>query len=79
MNEKLLAIRLLRNNESIDALVEGPDLDKASLTAAIALLIQRTYHTISDEEYEELTNRVKRFISTGKPVHIQAESLTTFE
>ena len=49
MNEKLLAIRLLKNNESIDALVEGPDLDRASLTAAIALSIQRTYHTISDE------------------------------
>lgn len=79
MNEKLLAIRLLKNNESIDALVEGPDLDRASLTAAIALLIQRTYHTISDEEYEELSNSVKRFISAGKPVHIQTESLTTFE
>ena len=75
MNEKLLAIRLLKNNESIDALVEGPDLDRASLTAAIALLIQRTYHTIS----EELSNNVKRFISTGQPVHIQTESLTTFE
>ena len=75
MNEKLLAIRLRRDGESIDAPVEGPDLDRASLTAAIALPIQRTYHTIS----EELSNNVKRFISAGQPVHIQTESLTTFE